>query len=64
MPYTIRKVRNKDCYKVYDKTIDSKSKKKKVFAKCATLKNAKRQQRLLNAIKHNKSFREKIKLNK
>jgi len=51
MPYKSRKVRNKNCYKVYknDKT-------KKVFAKCATKENAQRQMRLLRAIQNNKNF--------
>ena len=52
MPYKSRKVRNKNCYKVYknDKT-------KKVFAKCATKENAKKQMRLLRAIQNNKNFK-------
>lgn len=52
MPYKSRKVRNKNCYKVYknDKT-------KKVFAKCATKENAKKQMRLLRAIQSNKNFK-------
>lgn len=52
MPYKSRKVRNKNCYKVYknDKT-------KKVFAKCATKENAKKQMRLLRAIQFNKNFK-------
>lgn len=54
MPYKIRKVRNKSCYKVY------KPKTKKVFAKCSTLENAKKQVRLLTAIENNVVFRKKI----
>ena len=52
MPYKSRKVRNKNCYKVYknDKT-------KKVFAKCSTKENAQRQMRLLRAIQNNKNFK-------
>lgn len=52
MPYKSRKVRNKNCYKVYknDKT-------KKVFAKCSTKDNAQRQMRLLRAIQNNKNFK-------
>ena len=57
MPYMIRKVRNKNCYKVMNK------KTKKIHAKCATLENAKRQQRLLSAIKYNKTFRRKLNRN-
>jgi hypothetical protein len=58
MPYKIRKVRNKSCYKVY------KPKTKKVFAKCSTLENAKKQVRLLRAIENNYTFRKNIKGNK
>ncbi len=54
MPYKIRKVRNKSCYKVY------KPKTKKVFAKCSTLENAKKQVRLLTAIENNAVFRKNI----
>ena len=50
MPYTIRKNKNKNCYKLYN------NKTKKVFSKCSSLKNVKKQLRLLNAIKYNKSF--------
>lgn len=46
MPYTIRKVRNKDCYKVVNKIND------RIHAKCSTLENAKKQKRLLDAIDH------------
>ena len=53
MPYVIRKVRNKNCYKVTNKIT------KKVHAKCSTLDNAKKQMRLLSAIKYNKTFRRK-----
>ena len=47
MPYTIRKVPNKSCYRV-TKSIGSRD----VLSKCPTLKNAKKQVRLLNAIDH------------
>ena len=47
MPYSIRKVRNKNCYKVKNK------KTGKVHAKCSTKQNAERQVRLLYAIDHN-----------
>lgn len=50
MPYRIRKVPNKPCYKVYNRRT------KKVFAKCATKENAEKQLRLLRAIEFNKSF--------
>lgn len=58
MPYKIRKVRNKPCYKVY------KPSTKKVFAKCSTMENAKKQVRLLTAIENNSAFRESIKNNR
>jgi hypothetical protein len=45
MPYEIRKVRGKRCYSVKKKT-----KTKRVFAKCTTLKKAKAQVRLLHRI--------------
>jgi hypothetical protein len=50
MPYKIRKVPNKDCYRVTNKV------NKKVFAKCSTLKNAQKQMRLLRALEFNKKF--------
>ena len=48
MPYSIRKVRNKNCYKVKNK------KTGKVHAKCTTLEKAKRQVRLLHSIQKQK----------
>lgn len=51
MPYIIRKVRNKDGYKVYN------NKTKKVYAKCTSHENAVKQVRLLNAIEHNAGFK-------
>lgn len=58
MPYKSRKVRNKNCYKVYknDKT-------KKVFAKCSTKENAVKQMRLLRALQNNKNFKPTAKRN-
>lgn len=50
MPYTIRKVNKKPCFRVYNK------KTKKVFSKCSTRENAKKQLRLLRAIQYNKNF--------
>ena len=50
MPYVIRKVPNKACYRVTNK------KTKKVFAKCSSKKNAEKQVRLLRAIENNKGF--------
>jgi hypothetical protein len=50
MPYTIRKIAKKNCYKVMNR------KSKRVFAKCTTKEKAKKQLRLLNAIEYNKNF--------
>lgn len=50
MPYTIRKVRNKNCYK----TINTVT--KRVFSKCTTKKKAEKQLRLLRAFQYNKNF--------
>lgn len=50
MPYSIRKIRNKKCVKVFN------IKTRKIFAKCTTRKKAKSQLRLLNAIHYNKNF--------
>ncbi len=46
MPYTIRKVRNKNCYSVKN------SETKQIKSNCTSLKKAKSQVRLLNAIEH------------
>jgi hypothetical protein len=51
MPHYIRKVRGENCWSVRNKYT------KKVFAKCATKENAKKQLRLLRAIEFNKSFK-------
>lgn len=56
MPYTMRKVKNKSCYKVYNK------KSRKVFAKCSKTSNAKKQLKLLRALKYNKKFRKTLKI--
>jgi len=50
MPYGIRKLTKKDCYKVFNK------KSKKVFSKCSSLEKAKKQLNLLRAIHYNKNF--------
>ena len=54
MPYTVRKVRNKPCYRVSNK------KTKKVYAKCSTKENAKKQVKLLRAVENNPKFVEKL----
>ncbi len=50
MPYSIRKVNKRPCYRVFN------SRTKKTFAKCSTRKNAEKQIRLLRALEYNKSF--------
>lgn len=50
MPYKTRKVRGKNCYRVYNKN------NKRTFAKCTTRKNAIKQMRLLRALEFNKKF--------
>lgn len=50
MRYTLRKVKNKKCYSVYNK------KTKQRFSKCSTKRNATRQLRLLRALLFNKKF--------
>lgn len=58
MPYEIKKVKNKTCYKLINK------KNKHIFSKCSSLKNVKNQMRLLNAIKYNKKFKPYLKTKK
>ena len=50
MPYTIRKVRGRPCYRVKNRRT------KRVFAKCTSKKNAKSQIKLLHAIDYNPNF--------
>jgi hypothetical protein len=50
MPYTIRKLPNKSCYRVTNRRT------KRVYAKCTTKNLAKKQIRLLNAIEYGKGF--------
>lgn len=50
MPYSIRKLPNKSCYKVYNK------KTKRISSKCTSKSRAKKQVRLLSAIEYNKDF--------
>lgn len=50
MPYTIRKIPKRNCYKVSNK------KTKRVFSACTSKKNALSQLRLLRAIENNKNF--------
>ena len=50
MPYKTRKVRGKNCYSVSNK------KTYRVYSKCTSAENAKKQLRLLRAIENNKNF--------
>lgn len=50
MPYTMRKVRGKPCYKLYN------TKTKRVYSKCGTKENVRKQLRLLRAIEYGKNF--------
>jgi hypothetical protein len=50
MPYSVRKVRGKPCYKLINK------KTKKVYSKCSSKENIKKQLRLLRAIEYGKNF--------
>ena len=50
MPYKTRKIRGKNCYRVYN------PKKNHTFSKCASKENAEKQVRLLRALQFNKSF--------
>ena len=54
MPYKIRKVKNHNCYKVYN------IKTKRVFAKCTTKKNATKQLRLLRALEYTPLFSKQL----
>lgn len=57
MPYTMRKVPNKNCYRVSKKYSKKTSKKNsKVFSKCSTRTNAIKQMKLLRALEYNKNF--------
>uniref|UniRef100_A0A6C0I391 Uncharacterized protein n=1 Tax=viral metagenome TaxID=1070528 RepID=A0A6C0I391_9ZZZZ len=62
MPYQLRKVRGKSCYSVTSKkaknamTKKNRATKRRVFSKCTTLEKAKKQVRLLNAIRYNPNF--------
>jgi hypothetical protein len=56
MPYTMRKVPNKKCYRVSKKNKTVKNGTRKVFSKCATKQNAIKQLRLLRALQYNKNF--------
>lgn len=54
MPYSIRKMPKRDCYKVFNKNT------KKVFSKCTSRAKSQKQLRLLRGIKYNPKFRSKV----
>lgn len=54
MPYTIRKLPNKNCFRVMNTT------SKKIHSKCTTRKNAEKQIRLLRAIEYNPNFTKRM----
>ena len=54
MPYKTRKVRNQECYKVYN------SDTKQIFAKCTTREKANAQMKLLRGLHYNGSFRKRV----
>jgi hypothetical protein len=51
MPYSIRKVPGKKCYRIKNTA------NKRVFAKCSSRKNALKQLKLLRALQYNKTFK-------
>jgi len=55
MPYTVRKMPNRNCYKVFNTNT------KKIFAKCTSMVKAQKQLRLLRALQNNPKFRSKFK---
>lgn len=60
MPFTMRKVRGSPCY-----TVKKKGKQgKRVFSKCTTKENAKKQLKLLRAIIYNPNFKRRAKTQK
>lgn len=59
-PFFMRKVSRKNCYRVstrmLKKTKKNRNKTKRIFSKCTTKENAKKQMNLLRAIIYNKNF--------
>ena len=56
MPYSMRKVPRRNCYRVSKRYSKKSAKTRKVFSKCATRENAIKQMRLLRALEFNKDF--------
>lgn len=60
MRYRLQYIPGKKCYSVrrnLSKKGRKRTKKNKIFSKCTTREKAKRQIRLLNALKYNKTFK-------
>lgn len=62
MPFTMRKVRGSPCYTVKKKGRSTRG--RRVFSKCASIENAKKQLRLLRAIIYNPNFKKRAKTQK
>ena len=58
MPYSIRKVPKKSCFRV------SNRQSKHVFARCTSKKRAQKQVRLLRALEYNRKFVPRNSMNK
>jgi hypothetical protein len=58
MPYSIRKVPRKSCFRV------SNRKTKRVFARCTSKTRAQKQVRLLRALENNRNFVPRNSMNK
>ena len=56
MPYTIRKVPNRNCYSVKKAKGKAKGKGRRIFARCTSKAKAKKQVRLLYALENNPNF--------
>ena len=54
MPYSLRKVPNKSCYRVRN------TKNRRVMAKCTTKARATKQLRLLRGIQNNRAFAKQV----
>lgn len=54
MPYSMRKVPRKNCYRVRN------TKNKRIMAKCTTKERATRQMRLLRGIQNSKNFAKQV----
>lgn len=60
MPYRLQYIPSKRCYSVRRKKTRKNQRKTRIFSKCTTKEKAKKQIRLLTAVKYNKKFRNKM----